>query len=163
MKRVLVSAALAAGLIGCAVSAPTSAPAPALDPKAEAQAREVVGPFLTAVKNNEPDAARKMTDLPWYAAATDNVIKDGEALAAHLNKRLSHIDPEKVSSRVVEVVPYSAFRDTVKNEGIRKNLDEVLSKDDLVVRMAPESEVPYVFVRIRDGKAKVIGFGRLMS
>ncbi len=114
------------------------------------------------MKANDPDAARKTTDLPWYDAATDNVIKDGEALAAHLNKRMSHIDPEKVSSRIVEVVPYSAFRDTVKNEGIRKNLDEVLSKDDLVVRTAEKSEIEYVFVRIRDGKAKVVGCGPLM-
>src|SRR5262245_37918025 len=95
MKRVLVSAVLAAGLVGCGGPAPTSAPAPALDPKAEAQAREVVGEFLKAVKANDLDGARGTTGVPWYDPAADKVIKDTEELAAHLNKRMSRIDHEK--------------------------------------------------------------------
>jgi hypothetical protein len=158
MKRVLVSAVLAAGLTGCAGPAPTSAPAPAPDPKAEAQAREVVGQFLGGLRAKDLDALKKATDVPWYDTGADRVITDGEELAAHLNKRMSHTEAEKVPTTISEVAPFSATRDTVKNQELRGHLDKVLSKDDLVVRMAAKGDIVYVFVRIRDGKARVVGF-----
>ena len=158
MKRVLVSAVLAAGLVGCGRPAPTSAPAPLLDPKA-ATAVNAVGGFLQSLRAKDLDALKRATDVPWYDTGADRVITDREELAAHLNKRMSHTEPEKVPSLFSQVTPYSTEREGIKKEEVRGHLDKVLSKDDLIVRMAAAGDIVYVFVRISsDGTAHVVGF-----
>jgi len=127
-------------------------------PKAEDQAKEVVGKFIKAFKAKELDKLLEVVDVPWVDdLAKGEVIKTKEALKKHLQALLQESKPENLGE-VLRVVAFSKLRDKIKQEEIRKMLDQVISKEDLVVEYGVgKRERSIALVRVRDGKAKIVG------
>jgi len=135
--------------------------------KDEDKAKEVTLAFLKAVKAKDLDAVMKTVDVPYLNDEKGDfkVIEKVEDLKADLKMKLEKIkDTEKIPTEVGEVLDLPAIRKKVagkKAEEELKHIEKVLGEKGYVVMLGkPDDERGAVLVRIKDGKAKVVGLPR---
>jgi hypothetical protein len=156
MKRMVV-----AGLIAILSLAATLAQVRADD--ADRLAKKAVEEILKAYKASDIEAIMEAVDVPWFHDGKE-VLKEREQLKREFHKELGREkDRAALQHRITDCVAYKTVRDKLREEE-RKLADEVVTGDDrvLVVRIGKvvtgdQGDKVAFLVRIRDGKAKVVG------
>jgi hypothetical protein len=127
----------------------------AQDKKADDKAKEIHGQFVKAIKAKDLDGMMKLVDVPWIGFSKE-VIKDEKDLKKALKGFLDSIeDPAMVKADIKEILSYAKFREKFKDKKEALKLLDVLklTNDDRVIVEASAA----IIIRIRDGKAKVVG------
>jgi len=132
--------------------------------KDEDKAKEAALAFLKAVKAKDLDAVMKTVDAPFLndEKGEIKVIEKIEDLKTDLKAKLEKIkNTEKIPTEVSEVLDRPAIRKKLagkKGEEELKKIEKVLGdKGYAVVLGKPDDESGALLVRIKDGKAKVVG------
>lgn len=131
--------------------------------KNEDKAKEAAVAFLKAVKAKDADAVLKASAAPFaYKTGDDlSVIADADALKKWVKERFEEIgDTDKVPTEVEALHPFADVKGKVKDEKQRKQLEELVGKDGFVAVVSADGRMVAVLVRIKDGKAAVVGIGR---
>lgn len=125
--------------------------------KANAQAREVVEKLAKAVKAKDIDAVMKIVDVPFFWDGK-KTIKDRDDLRKEIVGVFAEKDFSEVTLEVKEVFTVEVVQGKLK-EKERELLKDVVTKDDRVVLLGTnmDKDKVAVFVRLRDGKARVVG------
>lgn len=150
----LLAVALLFGLATSTVSA---------EDKNEDKAKEAVLAFLKAVKAKDADAVMKVSAAPFAYKDGDDVavLKDTDALKKWVKERLEELkDTDKVPTEISAFHTWAEIKEKAKDEGLRKKLEEVVGKDGYVAIIMADGKMIPVLVRIKDGKAAVVGLGR---
>lgn len=129
-------------------------------PASEKASRQAVLDFITAYKKCDLKGAMEVSSVPWLYDFTVT-YKTNDELKDQLRLCLRPFrNNELFTDKITVVYTYPRFR-----ESIRKYhadwLDDLLTKDDFVVGVQKRNEPKYnifIFVRIKDGKAKVAGY-----
>jgi hypothetical protein len=134
-------------------------PAVAGDPKPEQVARVAASDFSKALKAKDLEGALKVVAVP-FMKDNGQIVNDQDELRKYLKEAIAAIkDPSTAPVEIIDVVPYAKARDKA-NQDDRKASDQVVSKNDLVVFVGREKKRIFsVLVRVREGKAKVVGLG----
>lgn len=138
-----------------------AAPAAAAD-KNEDRAKEAVVAFLKAVKAKDADAVLKVTAAPFAYKDGDDVtvLKDADALKTWVKDRLKDIgDTDGIPGEPEAVHPFADVKDKIKDEKHRKQFEELAGKDAFVGVASVNGQMIAILVRIKDGKAAVVGAG----
>jgi hypothetical protein len=150
MKR--ISLVLLAGL--CLAAAPSDPPA------GEKAARQAALDFIKCYKARDLDGALGCSSVPWLYDFTIT-FKTEEDLKNHLRLSLKPTRKSEVfSDKVQYVKTYPELRAKIRAYHA-KWIDEVLTKDDYVVAVQQLNQPKFnilVFVRMKDGKGKVVGY-----
>jgi hypothetical protein len=123
---------------------------------AREKAKEAALAFLKAIKAKELEGTLKLADVPWLSNG-QQIIKDADGLKKRLVSilRRSQALPDEV---LPISVTYGGIKDMFK-EKRQQFADKVLTKDDWAVVVGRKGKATeLVWVRVRDGKGKVIGF-----
>ncbi len=139
-----------------------AAPVSAAD-KNEDKARDAAVAFLKAVKAKDSDAVLKASAAPFIYRDGDKpaVLKDEAALKAWLKDRLEEIkDADKVPTTVDKLAPFADIKAKIGDEAARKMIEDVIGKDGFVAYVAADGKTLPILVRIKDGKAIVVGLAR---
>jgi hypothetical protein len=137
--------------------------APAAD-KDEDKAKAAAVAFLKAVKAKDVDAVLKTSELPFLAlvGGEPKVFEKVDDLKTDLKTKLATIkDAEKVPTEIGRIAPFADLKDNIKDEARRKAINKVLGEGGFVaVVKAPDDITVVILVRLKDGKAKIVGFGQ---
>lgn len=139
-----------------------AAPLPAAD-KNEDKAKEAAVAFLKAVKAKDAGAVLKTTATPFAYREGDklNVLKDADALKTWVKEKLDEVkDADKVPTEVAAIYTFADVREKIKDEDQRKQIEEVVGKDGFVAVVSADGKMIPILVRVKDGKAAVVGLGR---
>lgn len=141
--------------------AATATPVSAAD-KNEDKAKEAAVAFLKAVKSKDVDAVLKTTAAPFiYRDDKLNVLKDTDALKKWLKDKLDEIkDADKVPTELASITTFADIKDKIKDTEQQKQIEEVVGKDGFVAFVSADGKMIPILVRIKDGKAAVVGMGR---
>jgi hypothetical protein len=141
----------------------SAAPVRAAD-KDEDKAKEVVVAFLKAIKAKDIDALMKTVDVPFYLdGVRRKPVATADDLKAKLRAELDRVKPEEVETEVGKVLDLPAIRkeagaDADAKDSLIPDIEKVIGKDGFVVPVLRDGKERYaVLVRIKDGKAKVVG------
>lgn len=115
--------------------------------------KDVVEEFLKAANSRDLDGLLKAADLPWYSDGT-NIIKTQAALQKELKS--DWVDDRQFPSQMLGMTKVEDFSQLLGKQRLRP--EEVLTKDDWVVILGRDGEAGYLFVRVTDGKAKIVGY-----
>jgi hypothetical protein len=140
-----------------------ASPALAAD-KDEDKAKEAAVAFLKAVKAKDADAVLKTAELPFLTMVDGSpmVFEKAADLKADLKAKLDTIkDADKVPTEIERIAPFADLKDKIKDEDRRKAVEKVMGDGGFVafVKTADDKTV-VILVRLKDGKAKVVGFGQ---
>lgn len=139
-----------------------AAPATAAD-KNEDKAKDAAAAFLKAVKAKDVDAVMKVSAAPFAYREGEKVavLKDADALKKWVKARLDELkDPKDVPTEITAVHAFSEIKEKIKDEEQRKQIEEVVGKDGFVCVVSADGKMVPLLVRIKDGKAAVVGLGR---
>jgi hypothetical protein len=126
-------------------------------------AKAAVEQLLKAFKASDINAIMEAVDTPWFHNGKE-LIKEREQLKREFHKELSRDkDRAGLQHKITDNVTYKSVREKLREEE-RKLADEAIKEDDrvLLVRIGKDvsgdqgDKVAFL-VRIRDGKAKVVG------
>jgi hypothetical protein len=148
---------LAALLIVCVGSAQVRADANADD------AKEVAVAFLKGLKAQDVDAVLKVTAAPFADCygVNRNLIKDETALKKWVKEWIEQLtDPALVPTELGAIHTYETVREMIRDEDVRELLDDVVGKGGFVAVVRTDGKLLPILVRIKDGKASVVGLGR---
>ena len=148
--------ALAVGLLFAFAAAPASAA-----DKNEDKAKEAAVAFLKAVKAKDADAVMKASAAPFAhrEGGEIGVVKDEAELKKWIKGKLDEIkDADKVPTDVEKVVPFAELKAKLEADD-QKKVEEVVGKDGFVAMIEVDGKMVVILVRIKDGKAKVVGIG----
>ena len=148
--------ALAVGLLFAFAAAPASAA-----DKNEDKAKEAAVAFLKAVKAKDADAVMKASAAPFAhrEGGEIGVLKDEASLKKWVKGKLDEIkDADKVPTEVEKVVPFAELKAKLEADD-QKKVEEVVGKDGFVAMIEFDGKMVVILVRIKDGKAKVVGIG----
>lgn len=129
--------------------------------KDEDKAKEVAAAFLKAVRANDVDAVMKTVDVP-FAFDIDGkpeVFTNTDELKSHFKELLSKANPDLIADRVGGAIDLSD--PDFRKEASKKELeviDKIAPKGFIVKLMQNNLVLDRVLVRVKDGKAKVVGF-----
>ena len=140
----------------CLILASMAGAASADDASDDKLAKEIHGQLYKAIKAKELDGVMKLVDVPWFGLGKE-IVKDEKELKKRFKELLDSIkDTSELKSEVKEVLSYSKARDKFKKQkNLFKLIEELkLTENDRVIIQASNAAV---LVRIRDGKAKVVG------
>ena len=107
----------------------------------------------------------KTAEVPFLAmvGGQPKVFEKADELKTDLKAKLETIkDADKVPTETEKVVPFADLKDKIKEEDRRKAIEKVLGDGTgfvAFVKTADEKTV-LILVRVKDGKAKVVGFGQ---
>jgi len=136
--------------------------------KDEDKAKEVALAFLKAFKAKDLDAIMKTVDVPFLSdeKGENKVIEKVEDLKANVKMRLEKFkDTSKITSEVGKVMDLADIKKLLeskkgKNDELAK-IEKVLGDKGYAVMLGkPGEEDGAVLVRIKDGKAAVVGVPR---
>ena len=147
---------LAVGLLFAFAAAPASAA-----DKNEDKAKEAAVAFLKAVKAKDADAVMKASAAPFAhrEGGEIGVVKDEAELKKWIKGKLDEIkDADKVPTEVEKVVPFAELKAKLEADD-QKKVEEVVGKDGFVAMIEVDGKMVVILVRIKDGKAKVVGIG----
>ena len=139
-------------------------PATAAD-KNEDKAKGAAVTFLKAVKTKDADTVLKAVELP-FLVMTDGkpkVFEKSDELKTDLKAKLETIqDADKVPTEIAKITPFSELKDKVSDAEHLKAIEKVLGGDGGFIAFVktPDDKTVAILVRIKDGKAKVVGFGQ---
>ena len=127
----------------------------------EALARAAVDQYMKAVKAKNLDDIMKTVDVPFYMDGKKN-IKDQDELRKLCAKLEAH-----ASYKIAIAYPYEELRTKLSKQD-QELLKEVLAKGDYVLILEVVTanggmERATIAVKIREGKAKVVGRGVIGS
>ena len=131
--------------------------------KNEDKAKETAVAFLKAVKAKDADAVLKVSSAPFAYKMGDDitVIKDTDALKKWVKERFEEIgDADKVPTEVEGLYSFADVKEKIKDEKQRKQLEELAGKDAFVAVVSADGQMVAILLRIKDGKAAVVGIGR---
>lgn len=131
--------------------------------KNEDKAKETAVAFLKAVKAKDADAVLKASAAPFaYKTGDDlSVITDADALKKWVKERFDEIgDTGKLPTAVEAMHPFADVKEKVKDEKQRKQLEEVVGKGGFVAVVSVDGRMVAILIRIKDGKAAVVGIGQ---
>ena len=135
--------------------------------KDEVKAKEAALAFLKAVKAKDLDAVMKSVDVPFLNDDKDGLkmIEKVDDLKADLKAKLERIkDTERIPTEVSEVLDLPALRKKIegkKDEEVLKKIEKVLGDKGYAVMFGSETKRGgTMLVRIKDGKAAVVGIPR---
>ena len=149
---------LAVALLVAVAAAPVSAA-----DKNEDKAKEAAIAFLKAVKSKDVDAVLKVSAAPFAYREGDKVavLKDTDALKTWLKEKLDEIkEPDKVPTELAAIHTFADIKDKIKDADQQKTIEEVVGKDGFIAVVSADGKMIPILVRIKDGKATVVGLGR---
>lgn len=147
---------LAVGLLVAFAASPASAA-----DKNEDKAKEAAVAFLKAVKAKDADAVMKASAAPFAhrEGGEIGVVKDEAEHKKWIKGKLDEIkDADKVPTEVEKVVPFAELKAKLEADD-QKKVEEVVGKDGFVAMIEVDGKMVVILVRIKDGKAKVVGIG----
>lgn len=131
--------------------------------KGDALAREAVEQFFKAFNAKDIDSLLKGVDVPFCREGGKNIDKLNE-LKPYLQKALDTRDPskDKLAIKLVTTLPKLEEAEGKFTDNERKAVQAVLGNDHRVVKVEMNrgeggKHVHLIFVRIQNGKAKVVG------
>ncbi len=130
----------------------------AADGSPEAMAKLAVREFVTALHAGDQAGVLRRIDVPYYNDHLFEVIEDREELGRRYEEVLgSWTRSGPLPGSITSIRRYRETRGSMP-EVARKKLDRVLTEDDFIVMLGdgPDEE-RYIFVRIKDDVAKVVG------
>lgn len=131
-----------------------AAPVRAAD-KDEDKAKEAALAFFKALKAKDIDALMKTVDVPFLFEGK-NTITTTEDLKAELKTFFEGVKAERIPSEVGQVLDMAAIRKrTEEDKTIYERLEKVLGSDGYMVAIKVGKKEGGIFVRIKDGQAKV--------
>jgi hypothetical protein len=139
-----------------------ASPAIAAD-KNEDAAKEAAVAFLKAVKARDADALMKAVSTPFAYREGEKltVMKGEDELKKWIKERLEEVkDADKVPTDVSEMHTFANLKDKVKDEELRKTIEEVVGRDGFIAVVEADGKKIPLLVRVKDGKGKVVGPGR---
>jgi len=139
-----------------------TSPVPAAE-KNEDKAKEAAVAFLKAVKSKDVDAVMKVSAAPFAYRDGDKpaVLKAEAAIKTWGKERLEEIkDADKIPTEIEKIVSFAEVKEKIKDEADRKTVEDVVGKDGFVAIITADDKMIPIFVRIKDGKAKVVGIAR---
>ena len=129
----------------------------------ETQAKEAVARFFKALQAKDIDALMHEADIPFCREGGSN-IKQRDALKQFFQKALEIRDVSKdtITVKLVTTLPELEKSEGKFTDDERKASEEALGKDHRVVkaewdRFGEGKRGALIFVRLRKGKAKVVG------
>jgi hypothetical protein len=130
--------------------------------KEEKLAKDAITAFLKAVKDKDADKVMKAVAAPFaHKDGGDvEVIDDEKKLKEWIKDRLAEIDADKVPAEFDQFQPFDKVKDNIKNEDDRKKAERVVGKEGYAAVMSVDGKNVVVLVRVKDGKAAVVGVGR---
>jgi hypothetical protein len=148
---------LAVALLVAVAAAPVSAA-----DKNEDKAKEAAIAFLKAVKSKDVDAVLKVSAVPFaYRDDKLNVLKDTDELKTWLKEKLDEIkEPDKVPTELAAIHTFADIKEKIKDADQQKTIEEVVGKDGFIAVVSADGKMVPILVRIKDGKATVVGLGR---
>jgi hypothetical protein len=146
-----------------AVAAPPGAAVDKDKEKDEDKAKEAATAFLKALKAKDVDAALKVSATPFgYRDGEKSVVLDDEAaLKKWLKERIDAIkDADAQATEIKGLQSFAALKEKIADADKLKTIEDVIGKDGFVaVYRADEKMIP-ILIRMKDGKAKIVGVGR---
>ena len=137
----------------------TTAPSFAADPNDEL-ARQAVQRFMAAVRNEDLDDLDKAIAVPWFHNGK-GLLRQRSDVRKEFEQVFLKRDFTTVNYQISLLVRYESVRDRLSDE-YRKLLDQAIQANDRVAMlkvtqagMPKESVV--LFIRLRNGKARVVG------
>jgi hypothetical protein len=135
--------------------------------KDEDKAKEATIAFLKAVKAKDIDALMKTVDVPFLMTVErkPKVFEKADELKTELKATLDKIkDGSKIPAEAGEVLDLPAVRKKIegkKDKEVLELVEKVLGANGYVVMLGKDGkEGGAVLVRIKDGKAVVVGLPR---
>ena len=131
--------------------------------KEEEKARETAVAFLKAVKAKDIDAVMKTVDVPFLfdVGGKSRLVTKSEDLRTMFKTFLGKVTPGKVPTDVGTVHNWRVLRKMAEDAGETETvgaIEKVLGKEGYAVAMGTKGkEIIGILVRIKDGKAVVVG------
>jgi hypothetical protein len=125
--------------------------------KADETARTLVRAFLKELEAKNVKELMKIVDVPWLGEKK-GIIKQTKEIEKDLLRQADQLTKAKLKLDVGNPIEYSDYGKEMEEES-RKLLDQVLTKNDLVVivtSLKPLS-MRYVLVRMQGEQPKVVG------
>ncbi|MBN9119862.1 MAG: hypothetical protein J0I06_11995 [Planctomycetes bacterium] len=147
----------AALLVAFAASAASAAD------KSEDKARDAAVAFLKAVKAKDLDAVVKVSAVPFAYRDGDKVVvlKETDALKKWLKEKLDEVKgADKVPTELAAIHAFADIKEKIKDAEQQKTIEDVVGKDGFVAVVSADGKMIPILVRIKDGKATVVGLGR---
>jgi len=145
------------------VSLPVPAAVAHAEDATDKLARQAVEQFIVAYRTSDIKGMMEAVETPWFHNAKE-VIQTREQLQREFHKELGR-DKDRANLKhiITQVVTYKSVREKLREEE-RKLADEVIGPEDRVALARLGKEVDggqgdkvAFLVRIRDGKARVVG------
>ena len=141
-----------------------AATAPAADTdKDKDKAKDAAVAFLKAVSAKDLDAVLKAAGTPFLYRDGDKTaaLKDEAALKTWMKERLDAVQvTDKLPLKVESVQPFADVRGQITDAAERERFDQAVGKTGFVmVATAPDGKAVPLYVRVVDGKARVVGYG----
>ncbi len=149
-------------LLAAAVLLAFAVPAHAAEEKPEAKAKEAALALLKAIKAKDIDAILKLTAIPFAVKDGDKpkVLKDKAAVKAWIKDRLEELkDTDKVPTSIEKLVTFAEVKDKIEDKDDRKLVEDVVGKDGYVALVEADGKMVIILVKVKDGKAKIVGIG----
>jgi len=136
------------------------APAVRAQDKTEAQVKEVVGQFTKAVKGKDIVNLMRVQEVPFFFDGKRNITELDE-LRKLWTGVLEKKDLAQAEFQIEEIQVFEKAQERF-SEKERELLKDVMKKDDRVVRLSvlqkgKTTEGLRLLVRLKDGKAKIVG------
>lgn len=130
----------------------------------EDKAKEVALAFLKAVKAKDVDALLKTVDVPFLMEGKEEPVAKAEDLKEGMKTFLAKVEQDRVPADVGKVMDVAGIRDLFAKKDDKKPLEaieKVLGKTGYAVFLVRDGkERGAVLVRVKDGKAAVVGIPR---
>ena len=154
MFKPVISAVLALAVVALLV------PTVRADEETDKKVREAATDFLNALKAESIEGVMKVVDVPFYEDG-DSVHKERDGVEKLVRELFEKEELGGVKFEVVKVHAFAAVREKF-SEPKRELLKDVLTDGDRVVQFKIDhdgqtDEDFLVFVRLREGMAKVVG------
>jgi hypothetical protein len=132
--------------------------------KDEDRAKEAALAFLKAVKAKDLDAVMKTVDTPFLFEGKGEPIAKADELRETMKSFFTSVEPDRVPTEVGKALDLPGIRKLVEEKKDRKSLEgieKVLGKTGYAVFLVRDGkERGAVLVRLKDGKAAVVGIPR---
>ncbi len=125
-------------------------------PNREALAKDVAAQFMKAMKAEDRDAVLKLTDVP-FCWDCERVVNDAKQLGTHFDGAFKEKDLTELTFEVKDVLAGEKLPGLVSKRA-RDTATAFAKEVDFVVSVKLKHDGIAVFVRVRDGNAKVCGF-----
>lgn len=127
------------------------------------KAKDAAVTFLKAVKAKDLDAVLKAAGTPFLYRDGDKTaaLKDEAALKTWMKERLDAVQvTDKLPLKVEGVQPFADVRKQITDAADRERFDQAVGKGGFVmVATADDGKAVPLYVRVTDGKARVVGYG----